>query len=149
HLRAARGNCSDEAGIEPAGKQQPNWHIRNQMLCSDFVERLIQLYLQVIRLDRRVGGDLRKKVALELRLFVWTYAEEMARRKLADAVENGAVTFERIAKFQKLSDRVPIDRRYKIRELEKGLQLRRKHNPAFERLPIIKWLDAHWIAKQK
>ena len=96
-----------------------------------------------------VTRDFRAEVALELRFLVRPHAQEMPRRQLMHAVQDGAVILERISEFQKLTDRAAIERRPKPRKRQQGLEFRREHDAAARRHPIVERLDAHRIPKQK
>src|SRR5262249_33885440 len=119
------------------------------MLCSHFIERVVQLSFDVTYPGGGIARNTRTKIAFDLRLSVLTYAKEMTRPKLMDAVQNGPITLERVAKFQELPDGAAINRRAKSREFQKGLELGGEHDAAGRWLPIVKRLDAHRIAKQK
>ena len=133
----------------PPESRQTDRHVGNQMLRRHLVERGMELLLDIARLRGSVTRDFRAEVALELRFLVRSHAQEMPRRQLMHAVQDGAVILERISKFQKLTDRAAIERRPKPRKRQQGLEFRREHDAAARWNPIVERLDAHRIPKQK
>ena len=66
HFRLAGGKRGDEARIQSPRKQQADRYVGNQMLRRHFVERGMEILLDIARLDGLVTHDFRVEVALEL-----------------------------------------------------------------------------------
>src|SRR5262245_31484938 len=119
------------------------------MLRRYILKRRMKLLLNIVRLRGLVTRDFRTKVPLQLRFLVHPHAQEMSRRQLMHAAQDGALCLERVPEFQKLTNRAAIERRPKARKRQQGLEFRCEHNIAARRNPVVERLDAHRIPKQK